>query len=358
MVTQNRKDFCILGLMSGTSLDGLDMALCNFYRDKKKWKFMISKANTVPYPEEIRKSLKDAHKLTPEKLIQLDHSYGRWIAVQCQLFLESADEKPSLIASHGHTIFHQPEKGFTVQIGNGNDIAAITSISVVYDFRSMDVALGGSGAPLVPAGDEYLFPEYEVCLNLGGFSNISYKAENRRIAFDICPVNIAMNYLAQRMGYAFDHNGDIGRKGIIIASLLTKLNDLSFYKLSPPRSLMREWFEKEFIPILSGYENNVDVLRTIYEHIAYQITEQINKCKTGKILVTGGGARNIFLISLLKEKCKGKIIIPDDTLVDFKEALVFGFLGLLRYLGKTNCYSSVTGAERDSSAGVLIKGHL
>ena len=421
-----------LGLMSGTSLDGLDIAFCSFSLNKERWSYKIEKAFTIPYTADWREKLSNAQYLSPQQLQELDHAYGRWIGLKCIEFLETLTEKPDLIASHGHTIFHQPEKGYTLQIGNGNDIAAITGKPVVYDFRSLDIALGGKGAPLVPAGDELLFPEYDSCLNLGGFSNISYRKDNKRIAFDICPVNIAINYLANKMGHLYDKGGAIAKEGIIIDELLQKLNGQEFYNKQPPRTLMREWFETEFLPWLDNYSafrdnaqtvpydiqvnpentqtipydiqtipdntqttpdntqtipnnkqagkdiswnvsNNIlnipkvrrtvphnkqiipDIMRTIYEHIAVQITNVLVLSKGEKILITGGGAKNTFLISLLNEKCKNKqqLIVPEPTLVDFKEALIFGFLGLLRKLEKTNCFCTVTGAERDCSTGVL-----
>ena len=384
--------------MSGTSLDGLDIALCSFTLQDKSWSYKIEKAFTIPYNADWRETLANTHSLSSQQLIELDHAYGRWIGLQCMEFLKTVTVKPELIASHGHTIFHQPEEGYTLQIGNGNDITAITGIPVVYDFRSLDIALGGKGAPLVPAGDELLFPEYDSCLNLGGFSNISYRKDNKRIAFDICPVNIAINHLANKMGHLFDKDGAIAKKGTVIKELLQRLNGLDFYNTQPPRTLMREWFETEFLPKLNDYlilsdntqsipdntwtnpdntrtipnsSRNIqedkrtiiystrsipDIMRTIYEHIAIQITDVLKTCNGGKTLITGGGARNTFLISLLQEKSskKQELIIPDPILVDFKEALIFGFLGLLRKLNMINCFCSVTGAERDSSTGTLV----
>jgi len=355
MVTPGIKGFYVLGLMSGTSLDGLDIALCYFYRENKKWNFLINKATTVLYPRDLQLALATAHQLNAGDLVRFDHSYGEWIADQCNLFLEDSVIKPCIIASHGHTVFHQPEKGFTFQIGNGHDIAVKTGIPVVYDFRSMDVALGGNGAPLVPVGDELLFPGYEYCLNLGGFSNISYAQRNKRVAYDICPVNIALNYMSRKSGFEFDQDGKTGKKGILIEPLLKKLNNLAYYNFPPPKSLKREWFENEFVPCLLEYENVADVLRTLYEHMSDQIASQPGNGIRGRMLVTGGGAKNKFLVSLLSEKCMNEIVVPDESLIDYKEAMIFGFLGLLRYMDKTNCYGSVTGAKRNSSSGIIIK---
>lgn len=352
---EKKRTFYILGLMSGTSLDGLDIALCSFRMTNNKWNYQIENALTVPYNLDWRQKLSGASILHSVNLIELDHSYGKWIAEQCLHFLEKIDKKVDLIASHGHTIFHQPENGYSLQIGNGNDITAGTGIPVVYDFRSLDLALGGKGAPLVPVGDEYLFSEFDCCLNLGGFSNISYRYNNHRLAFDICPVNIILNKIAEKEGFLFDDQGIIGKKGKIIKELLKRLNDLSFYKLPPPRTLMREWLESEFLPQIEGYSNSADLLRTIYEHIANQISIVLKNCKGEKILLTGGGTKNTFLVSLIKKKCENwqTFYIPDPIIIDFKEAMIFGFLGLLRFLGRVNCFASVTGAKKDSSTGII-----
>lgn len=347
--------FNILGVMSGTSLDGLDLALCSFKEEENKWIYNITKAETIVYSKEWRQKLSEAHTLSAADLTELDHGYGKWIAAQCIDFLGKTDIKPDLIASHGHTVFHQPGKGYSLQIGNGNDIAALTAIPVIFDFRSLDIALGGQGAPLVPAGDELLFPEYDSCLNLGGFSNISFRYQNRRIAYDICPVNIILNRFAAGAGLLFDKDGAMGKKGKVKEKLLAELNDLSFYKLPPPRTLMREWLEKELLPLFEAYNNLPDLLRTSYEHITDQLAKEIRNYGEKKILVTGGGAKNIFLVSLLREKCKTdqELFIPDNLIIDYKEAMIFGFLGLLRYLGRINCFASVTGAVYDSSCGLI-----
>jgi len=197
----NLEKLNILGVMSGTSLDGLDMALCSFSKNSSQWHYKIIKAATLPYPRDIKESLGSAINMNSTELLTLDHFYGKWIGRAALQFLSQVKTETHWIASHGHTVFHQPSEGFTLQIGNGNDIAAETGLSVIYDFRSLDVALGGQGAPLVPIGDEYLFGNYDFCLNLGGFSNISYKTHGKRIAFDICPVNMGLNHLAEELGF-------------------------------------------------------------------------------------------------------------------------------------------------------------
>ena len=353
MVNSICKEYIVLGLMSGTSLDGLDLALSRFCFNGYHWNYRIEKAETVNYSSKMRQVLKHAPECSAEQLVWLDHDYGKWIARNCNRFLKDT-LKPVVIASHGHTVFHQPANNFSHQIGNGNEIAAITQLPVVYDFRSMDVALGGQGAPLVPAGDEYLFGNYSYCLNLGGFSNISSRLSGKRIAFDICPVNIALNDVSLIMGKNYDSNGIMGRKGEVMKELLEKLNSIGFYNISPPRSLGREWYEKEFKKCIDNSGRPVDILRTIYEHITDQIVKFTNRSKGHNILVTGGGAKNLFLTELLIQKSVNQMIIPEEIIVDYKEAMVFAFLGLLRLRNEINCFRSVTGAKSDSSTGVLV----
>lgn len=342
----------VIGTMSGTSLDGLDLAAVEFWQENGKWKFELKFAETKTYSQDWFDKLKNAPVLSGSDLMQLHTEYGKLTGQEINEFIRKYDYLPDLIASHGHTVFHRPEKGFTFQLGHGANIAAETGIVTVADFRTSDVALGGQGAPLVPPGDEMLFRDYDCCLNLGGFANISYEKKQCRIAFDICPVNIILNYFAQKSGMAFDKEGKTGRSGKINFELLDALNNIAYYRQVPPKSLGREWLEKNLLPVLtdSASDDN-DKMRTIYEHIAEQITQNLSG--KGKVLITGGGAFNSFLIDLIKNRTQAEIIIPDAQIVNYKEAIVFAFLGLLRSMNKVNCYASVTGARKDSSAGII-----
>jgi len=342
----------VVGLMSGTSLDGLDLVAAEFWQTSEKWDFTIFAAETKAYSSEWMQKLKNAPTLSGEKLIELHVEYGQFLGAQTKQFIKKTGFVPDIISSHGHTVFHQPEKGFTFQAGSGFDIAALTGITTIADFRSGDVALGGQGAPLVPVGDRLLFSEYEYCLNLGGFANISFEENENRIAFDICPVNIVLNYFAEKRGLSFDKNGELGRKGKINSQLLEKLNQLDFYLKEPPKSLGREWVEQVFMPVI----NNADIaeddkLRTVYEHIAQQIGKATSG--KGKMLVTGGGAFNSFLIERINDYSSTQIIIPETEIVNFKESLIFAFLGILKIRDEINCFASVTGAKCDSSAGIV-----
>jgi len=344
--------------MSGTSLDGLDMAFCRFSFNDPEWNYEILKAETLPYPPELYFSLNSSISMPSIELVNLDHEYGKWIGKASQKFLIDNDLDADWIASHGHTVFHQPDRGFTLQIGNGNDIAAWSGIPVIYDFRSLDVAMGGQGAPLVPAGDEYLFGRYDYCLNLGGFSNISFKKENKRIAFDICPVNMGLNLIAGKMGFSFDENGHAGRGGKVIHGLVEQLNSLAYYRLKQPKSLGREWFIKEVEPLLNNEHDLKDTLRSFYEHIAQQISSVLNDNGGENVLVTGGGAKNAFLMELIAQKSQCTVLLPENNLIDFKEALIFAFLGYLRIHGVPNVFASVTGSQADHCAGVIVVGKV
>ncbi|HNQ69680.1 MAG TPA: anhydro-N-acetylmuramic acid kinase [Bacteroidales bacterium] len=344
----------VIGLMSGTSVDGLDIAMCSFIKIKNGWKCEILKSKSVVYPEELRQYLLKSYLLSGINLKKLEIEFSEFCAKHINDFKSDFNDKIDLISSHGHTVFHQPENKLTMQIGSGEIIAKLCGISVISDFRSGDVALGGQGAPLVPIGDALLFGQYDSCLNLGGFSNISYAdTSGKRIAFDISPVNIVLNELADKIGYLFDDKGKIAASGNVIDDLFEKLENIDYYKQMPPKSLSREWVEKSIHPLLDEYSESKieDLLATFTLHTARRITDILMGKKN--VLITGGGAYNDYLISKIKENTNTEIIIPEKELVDFKEAVVFAFLGLLRYRSEINCLSSVTGAKTDSCCGII-----
>jgi anhydro-N-acetylmuramic acid kinase len=349
------QSFKAIGLMSGTSLDGVDLAACEFTLENGRWSYLIRAAHTFPYPEEWSVRLSGLPSGDAVTLARTHVEYGHFLGQLAKSFISSTGFTPLLIASHGHTIFHQPENGFTCQIGSGSAIAAETGLPVASDFRSLDVALGGQGAPLVPVGDRLLFGEYQACLNLGGFANVSMESHEGRIAFDICPVNIVLNHLAGKLGLAYDRDGENARKGKVHQDLLEELNQLDYYGQSYPKSLGREWVESCLYPVLiRGKINTVDLLRTYSEHAAFQVTRAMEIAEVRKILVTGGGARNCFLIERFRHYSRNEFHLPDNSLIDFKEALVFAFLGVLRYKGDSNVLKSVTGCSRDHSGGMIF----
>lgn len=355
---ENAAFYRVLGLMSGTSLDGLDVAQCTFRFQNGKWHYEIERAITYPYTAEWKERLAHAESLSGLHLMLLHNEFGNLSGDFVNLFLEDTIQPVDFIASHGHTIFHQPQKGLTLQIGNGACIAAKTDISTVCDFRTIDVALGGQGAPLVPIGDKLLFFEYDYCLNLGGFANISYDhTTGKRIAYDVCPVNIVINYLVRERKLSFDPEGSLARQGNVNISLLAELDKLDFYQQQGPKSLGKEWVLEKVLPIINRYPISLeDKLRTFYEHVANQLYNVVGKKTDGKILITGGGAHNIFLLELFNARISVKMQIPSTReVIDFKEALIFAFLGVLRFRDEVNCLASVTGAKGDNIGGVIHK---
>jgi len=342
--------------MSGTSLDGVDLAYCIFKKEQKKWSYKIIHATTYNYNNNWKEKLKTLNKKDAFTFVKTNIEYGHFLGRITKKFITKNNISADFIVSHGHTIFHQPDKKITCQIGDGVAITAETNIPVICNLRSLDVALNGQGAPLVPVGDKLLFSNFEYCLNLGGFANISYDDKNNnRIAYDICPVNIIINNLTEKTGKKYDDKGNIAKKGNINNKLLKDLNNISFYKQLPPKSLSIEWLYKYFIPVLNNYNISInDKLNTIYEHIAIQISIATSNYKEKNILVTGGGTFNTFLINRIKANVNHKIIIPDKNIINYKEALIFAFLGVLRIRKEINCLSSVTGAKKNTCNGAVF----
>lgn len=345
----------VIGLMSGTSLDGLDLCCVTFRYDDGKWEYEIVKAEDESYPEDIKQKLANAQNMSAEEYALFHSDYGIYLGKRVKAFIDRNGLKPDLIASHGHTIFHQPAIRFTAQIGSGAGIAAETEVDCVCDFRTTDVALFGQGAPLVPIGDRTLFAEYDYCLNMGGFSNISFNEGNLRSAYDISPVNYVMNHYTRTIGYDYDKDGEMARSGKVCEDLLTALNSLEFYSMKGPKSLGREWVENEVIPLIDSYDLSInDKLCTFCEHVAVQIASHI---KGGKVLLTGGGALNKYLVERMAARAPHcQYVVPDKLIINFKEALIFAFLGMLYICDMPNCLSSVTGARFNCVGGALYKG--
>ena len=348
------KEATAIGLMSGSSLDGLDIALVRFQYDDNQYSFSIIDADTLPYPDEWKQQLTDAFHKQPNELESLDKAYGQYLGEQVKQFVASRHAQPDFVASHGHTIFHKPEEHYTLQIGDGQALANACGLKVINDFRTEDVLKGGQGAPLVPIGDKLLFGDYDICLNIGGIANVSYDEDGKRMAYDICMANQALNYLANMNGLDYDRDGEMARSGEVDITLLKQLNRHPFYGQFPPKSLGREFFEANQKQLLQGL-SVPDMLATFVEHIALQIALPISFLPKGKILCTGGGARNKFLIERLQARTKHEVVVPEKQIIDYKEALVFAFHGLLRLEGKTNVLASVTGAESDSCSGKIWK---
>lgn len=344
--------------MSGTSLDGIDIVYTQLtkYQDKS-WRYELIASEAFAFTPTLLNSLYEATNLSGSQLAALDHDLGVYFGECVLRFLERhgiVQQEVDAIASHGQTIFHQPAKGYTVQIGNPAVIAVKTGIQTIGDFRSKDVLYGGQGAPLVPIGDWYLFGESaDAFVNIGGFTNISFMENGVMKAFDVCPGNLPLNKLARAKGLDYDKNGDLARSGELNYFLLDLLNSLPFYQQDGPKSLGTEWLEQYFYPLLKFDKDIENNLATVVEHIADRIASELNKKAVKRVLITGGGAKNSFLIERLTRYFKGELIAADHTLIDFKEALIFALLGALFLNNESNCLASVTGASKNVCGGVI-----
>jgi len=345
--------------MSGTSLDGLDMAYCHFYHQNNQWNFELVQSRSIAYSAELANKLKNSVSLTVEELLQFDVEYGTYLGNQVKVFINEHSLEVDFIASHGHTVFHQPQKGFTLQIGSGQALAITAQTKVISDFRKKDVAFGGQGAPLVPVGDQLLFGDYVACLNLGGIANMSFNAGGKRVAFDIGMANMLLNHLANKKGLSYDESGEIAASGKVDNKLLNQLNSLSYFDLPYPKSLGYEWFLSDVLPIIENSKLSVeDKMATSVEHEVVQICKVLENDvnDSGDILITGGGAFNTLFINRMIALCPKEfnIIIPDAKTIEFKEAIAFGLMGVLREREEANCLKSVTGASIDVSGGEVF----
>ena len=350
----------VLGIMSGTSMDGIDLALCDVQQNGDQWSVNIDSAITVPYNETWRVRLSQLKYQNSEVFVKTDVFYGRYLGELAKGFAQETGKQIDLVASHGHTIFHDPQNWITSQIGDGATLAATAGIPAVTNFRRGDVALGGQGAPLVGLGDDLLFPDYDFCLNLGGFCNISAKHQGKRIAFDIAPCNIILNRLARERNLKYDEDGKIAENGNIIYPLLHALNDIPYYKNNYPKSLGREWINKNFWHLVRDYDDQPleDRMKTLVMHIATQIAIALDRIaekdlQETRILVTGGGALNQVLIDFIKSETEAQVVVPDEQMVNYKEAMIFALLGAMRAKNVCNTLPNATGAKHAFGGGSL-----
>ena len=347
----------VIGLMSGTSLDGVDLAYCKFILTNNGWEYEIIHTACYPYSEDWKVKLANAENTSALAIHLLDTALGEYFSENISEFIKKHHIiELDFIASHGHTIFHQPENGLTLQIGAGAVIAVNTGITTICDFRKMDVAMGGQGAPLVPIGDRDLFSSYNYCLNIGGIANISFELNGQRLAFDICPANMILNHYLSDKNLLFDNEGLLARSGTVNAELLAELNKLDYYHQAFPKSLGKEWVLQNIYPTVAKYNLSANaILATLVEHIAIQIAINVNKSETpASMLITGGGAYHAYLIERINTHACVQLIIPSRELIEFKEALVFAFLGVLRFRNENNCLASVTGAQKNNCGGQIF----
>ena len=350
-----KNSYNVIGVMSGTSLDGIDLCFSNFSYENQDWKFKILVSDTVPYEKSWITKLTNAHSLSEIELKELDLEFTLYLSKIILSFIHKNQiSNIDFISSHGHTVFHEPKKQITYQIGNRVELNNLTNLPVVCDFRIQDVQLGGQGAPLVPIGDLLLFSDYSHCLNLGGFSNISIKSNKSIIAYDICPVNIVLNKYSRLNGVDFDLDGKISENGRTNNNLLKSLNQLSYYNSNHPKSLGIEWVENTIFPLIDTYNLSAeDILRTFVEHIAIKISDNLKGINL-RILITGGGVKNKYLMKRIKKLSNHNFETISENITDYKEALIFGFLGVLKIRNEKNCLKSVTGANADHSSGVIF----
>ncbi len=346
----------VVGCMSGTSLDGLDLAFCTFSY-KNGWLFTPGPAETISFSPERARQLAEIENASALDFSLADTDFGAWTGQQIAGFMARHQLQADFASVHGHTIFHQPQRRLTVQLGDGAATAAHAGLPVVCNFRKADLALGGQGAPLVPLGDHLLFSEYTFCLNLGGIANISFEKDGQRLAWDICPVNMVMNTLAARAGKPFDEGGKIAASGSVSSGLLHKLDSLAFYQQPFPRSLGKEWVLARVMPLLqqSGLGTE-DQMATFARHAAGQVAKTVKQHghSHARALVTGGGAHNSYFLHLLRQLAPGvAFAVPEKNLLEFKEAQVFALLGVLRWCGQNNVLASVTGAPCNHCAGEI-----
>ena len=340
--------------MSGTSLDGIDMTYVNFQKNKF-WEYKILFAKTFKYDDLWKKKLECSQDLNSNELKILNEQYTQFLAHKINKFIEENSIKEiDFIGSHGHTIFHKPSAGYTFQIGNIQNLANYVGKTIICDFRIGDIMLGGQGAPLVPIGDLLLFKNHDTCLNLGGFSNISIKKNNKIIAYDICAVNTVFNFLSKKIKLEFDNEGSNARKGKLIKDLYDKLENLKYYSLNPPKSLGIEWVKLKVFPLLEHFSSYsvYDLMHTYLVHISKEIAKNLNQ--SNSVLITGGGAYNSFLIEQIRKHTKAELIVPERLLIEYKEAIIFGFLGVLKFRKEINCLKSVTGSKKNHSSGKIF----
>lgn len=356
----------VIGLMSGSSLDGLDIAYVQLDEVRGAWSYQIHQAECVPYSSDWTASLKQASNQSVPDFLQLHTAYGHYLGRQIVAFIDKhgLHHKIHFVASHGHTVYHNPAAHTSFQLGEGAAIAAECGLPVITDLRAMDVALGGQGAPIVPVGDKLLFTDYDYLLNIGGIANLTVKNGERTLAFDVCPANQPLNRFAQEAGLPFDQDGQIAASGAVLADAMAQLNDHPYYNTPAPKSLSNELaMEIALSPFQQNSFALADRMRTMVEHIAIQVKHAVQhhpiQKEAVKMLITGGGALNTTLVRRLQdllEEERIQVVIPDAQTVQYKEAVVMALFGALRWREEVNVFSEVTGAMRDSIGGALWIG--
>jgi anhydro-N-acetylmuramic acid kinase len=347
----------IIGVMSGTSLDGVDLAFCSFDEVGNQLNYKILHTKAIDYSTEWKQKLQQLPQASAKEFVATDHEFGRYLGDLIKEFCHETQVMPAAIGSHGHTIFHEPQLGYTSQIGNPNAIYGQCEIPVIADFRSLDVAFGGIGAPLVPIGDQLLFANH-ICVNLGGIANLSYFKNEKAVAYDVSPFNLLLNEIARQIGQTYDKGGQFASTGEVDSLLFKQLNDVAYYEQYLPKSLDKSWVEQVFFPLINNSVISLaDKQRTIIEHLVVQLNQELTKAVTETnqaVLFTGGGTHNSFFIERLKQIACYEIVVPNKEVIDFKEALIFAFLAYRKLTNQYNVIAQVTGATKNVISGVVV----
>ena len=351
-----------IGMMSGTSLDGVDLAYCEFSLDDGEWSYRLLRAETIPLSEKWKARLAHLDQVDARTYARTHVYWGRELGLMARFFISRYGLDPQFVACHGQTIFHEPDKNYTAQIGDGETMVAFLNCPLVTNLRNKDVALGGQGAPLVPFGERMLWPEAKWFLNLGGIANLSrISANGDSLAYDVTAANMALNWLARNLDPPryFDRDGEVAASGSLDPELLARLNGLPYFDAPPPKSLGTEWFEAAVLPLLRDDSIPVaDRMHTYVHHLTGQVARDMERfgAQGGALLVTGGGAHNTFLMQELRTALSPLgVEVPhlEAEVIDQKEAIVFAFLGLQVLLGQTNTLAGVTGASQTVTGGSI-----
>ncbi len=370
-MSETPSTYHVVGLMSGSSLDGIDLSYCSYSTSGDAFDWELLNHATYPIPDTWKSRLLHLPEQSAKTFVKTHTYFGHFLSEVINDFIERQKITPDFIASHGHTIFHEPNKRFTTQIGCGAAIATQTGLPVINDFRIQDISINGEGTPLAPAADLFLFEGYDFYLNLGGIANLTAKTVDQLVAFDVCPANQLLNFLANQINLAYDKDGILAKSGQLLPALMERLRDFEYYRMSYPKSLDNSWIKKEVLSIFQQFEEPVqDKLHTTCKFIAEEITNSlstvIQSLKMGKnnhykLLATGGGTFNEFLLECIVESnTKGnlpiEVVLPEKEIIDFKEAILMGLLGVLRVQNRPNCFASVTGAKYDTIGGIVHQG--
>jgi len=345
----------IAGVMSGSSLDGLDIAIVHF-SPNSDWQLLWS--YDIPYTPEWVSRLKNYHLLSSTEYVSLKFDFSRYIGELVGDALGDYSGNVDYVSFHGHTLLHLPEKGITEQIGNGGVLAAILNIPTITDFRTQDVTKGGVGTPLAPLVELNLFKGHDYYLNLGGIANITKLIDAAKLmAYDVCPCNQVLNYFSNQMGKDYDEGGEIARSGTINKNLIDYLNSIPYFDQNPPKSLDNNWIMNEVIPNFPAGKIE-DTLHTFCNWVAECIANEVEESKASSLMVSGGGAHNTYFMECLTSRLSSKnceLHLPSKEIIDFKEAILMSLMAYKYINGESNVLCSVTGASSDSIGGALYK---